>query len=166
VPAVSIDTFIAAPLEECFDLARSVEAHIETSRFTEERVVEPGEPGRLSGLLDLGDTITFEGVHLGVRQKLTARVTEMQRPFRFVDEQVRGAFAQLRHVHEFFSDHGVTHMRDTIVWKSPLGPLGRLADWLFLRRHLMMFLRRKQRLLKELAESLDVKDPDAVRLLL
>jgi ligand-binding SRPBCC domain-containing protein len=148
--AISIETVIAAPIEECFDLARSIEAHVETSRFTSERVVEPG---RLTGLLDEGDTVTFEAVHLGVRQTLTARVVEMRRPFRFVDEQIRGAFATLRHVHEFSSIHGATLMRDTITWKSPLGPAGRLADLLFLRRHLTSFLRRKQALLKELAET-------------
>jgi ligand-binding SRPBCC domain-containing protein len=149
MPAISIETVIAAPIEQCFDLARSIEAHVQTSRFTCERVVGPG---RLTGLLEEGDTVTFEAVHLGVRQTLTARIVEMRRPVRFVDEQIRGAFAALRHVHEFSSINGATLMRDTITWKSPLGRVGRLADLFFLRRHLTSFLRRKQALLRELAE--------------
>jgi ligand-binding SRPBCC domain-containing protein len=149
LPTISIETIIAAPIERCFDLARSVEAHVETSHFTDERVVAPG---RLSGLLDLNDTITFEAVHLGIRQRLTVRIVEMERPIRFVDEQVRGAFAALRHLHEFSAASGGTLMRDTITWKSPLGPLGGFVDRLFLRRYLTFFLRRKQALLKKLAE--------------
>jgi len=39
LPTISIETIIAAPIERCFDLARSVEAHVETSHFTDERVV-------------------------------------------------------------------------------------------------------------------------------
>jgi ligand-binding SRPBCC domain-containing protein len=150
MPTISIETRIAAPLEACFDLARSVEAHVLTASFTAERVVEPG---RLSGLLDLGDTITFEAVHLGIRQRLTGRIVELARPYRFVDEQVKGAFAALRHVHEFSAASGATLMRDTLLWRSPLGPLGQLADRLFLRRHLESFLRRKQLSLKALAEN-------------
>jgi len=149
LPTISIETIIAAPIERCFDLARSVEAHVETSHFTDERVVAPG---RLSGLLDLNDTISFEAVHLGIRQRLTARIVEMERPIRFVDEQVRGAFAALRHLHEFSAGAGGTLMRDTITWKSPLGPLGGFVDRLLLRRYLTSFLRRKQALLKKLAE--------------
>lgn len=37
--------------------------------------------------------------------------------------------------------------RDTLVWTSPLGPLGLLADWLMVKRHLRNFLRlRAERL--------------------
>jgi ligand-binding SRPBCC domain-containing protein len=150
VPTIILDTDIAAPRSLCFDLARSVETHVRTSRFTGERVVEPG---RTAGYLVQGDTITFEAVHLGVRQRLTARVTELEPPVRFVDEQVRGAFASLRHVHEFFETEQGTLMRDTITWQSPLGPLGWLADRVVLRRYLLSFLRRKQQTLKALAEG-------------
>lgn len=66
---------------------------------------------------------------------------------------VRGAFKQLRHIHEFHSDTGGTLMRDVLSWRAPLGVLGRLADWLFLKRHMEWFVRTKQLQLKKLAES-------------
>lgn len=75
---VVIETRIAAPIERCFDLARDVDAHVRSSAATRERVVG----GRTTGLLELGDTVTFEGVHLGVRQRLTSRITEFDRPRR------------------------------------------------------------------------------------
>lgn len=120
-----------------------------SSAFTGERAVEPG---RTSGLLDLGDLLTFEGRHLGVRQRITVRITEMDPPRRFVDEGVRGALRELRHVHEFVAEGGVTVMRDTITWRSPLGILGRAADALFVTRHMRWFVTEKQRRLKALAE--------------
>ncbi len=147
---IVIETAIIAPREICFDLARDVGAHAESAAFSGERVVEPG---RLSGLLDRGDLVTFEGRHFGVRQRFTARITELDRPNSFVDEMVRGAFRSLRHRHEFHAEGGGTRMRDVLTWVAPLGILGRIADALFLKRHMTWFVRTKQNALKEIAEK-------------
>jgi ligand-binding SRPBCC domain-containing protein len=148
---VEVVTRIAAPRELCFDLARDVEVHCETAAFTGERAVPPG---RTSGLLAAGDLVVFEGRHFGLRLRLGARVTEMDRPRRFVDEAVSGPFRRLRHVHEFeTADGDATVMRDTVEWTAPLGALGRLADTLFLRRHMARFVTRKQARLKQTAEG-------------
>jgi ligand-binding SRPBCC domain-containing protein len=151
MPSIVIETRIRAPIERVFDLARDVGAHAESSSFTGERVVEPG---RTAGLLEAGDLLTFEGRHLGVRQRLTVRITEMEPPRRFVDEGVRGALRELRHVHEFFEENGVTVMRDVVTWRSPFGLLGRAADALFVTRHMRWFVTEKQARLKAMAERL------------
>jgi len=151
VPTITIETRIAAPRERVFDLARDVDAHVESSAFTGERAVEPG---RTSGLLELGDLLTFEGRHLGVRQRLTVRITAMDPPRRFVDEGVRGALRELHHVHEFLEDgDGATLMRDTVGWRSPFGLLGRAADALVVARHMRWFVSEKQGRLKAMAEE-------------
>ena len=145
-----IKTELRAPIERCFDLARDVEVHCRTAAFTSERAVPPG---RTSGLLELGDTVTFEGRHFGLRLRLTARIVEMQRPVRFVDEAIGGPFERLRHVHEFHSRDDATEMIDMLEWEAPYGVLGRIADWLILDRHLGWFVRTKQGALKGLAEE-------------
>ena len=147
---IIIETRIRAPIELCFDLARDVNAHAESAAFTSERVVEPG---RAQGLLEIGDIIAFEGRHFGITQRFVARITALDRPYRFVDEMVQGAFKRLRHVHEFKFTDGATIMRDTLEWESPLGILGRLADLLFLRRHMRWFVATKQNDLKRIAED-------------
>jgi ligand-binding SRPBCC domain-containing protein len=110
------------------------------------------EPGRTAGLLELGDLLTFEGRHLGVRQRITVRITEMDPPRRYVDEGVRTALRGLHHVHEFVSEGGVTVMRDVVSWRSPFGFLGRIADALFVTRHMRWFVTEKQRRLKAMLE--------------
>jgi ligand-binding SRPBCC domain-containing protein len=144
-----VETRLCAPIELCFDLARDVGVHLLTAASTQERVVA----GKATGLLELGDTVTFEAVHLGVRQRLTAQIVELDRPHRFVDEMREGAFASLRHVHEFFETRGAVLMRDTLEWRSPLGLLGVLADKLFVERHLRAFLVEKQSALARYAEE-------------
>jgi ligand-binding SRPBCC domain-containing protein len=150
MPQLTVVTIIQAPLDRCFDLARDVDAHCETSSFTRERTVEPG---RTSGLLVEGDLVTFEASHFGVRWTLTARISEMDAPRRFVDEQVRGPFRALRHVHTFEVDGTGTRMTDVIDFRSPFGPLGWLADQLLVGPHLKRFAVRKQTGLKVLIEG-------------
>jgi ligand-binding SRPBCC domain-containing protein len=147
--SATIETRIEVPVEVCFDLARDVGAHAASAAFSGERIVEPG---RTAGLLEAGDRITFEGRHFGIRQRLTAEIVEMDRPRRFVDAMVRGAFRSLRHVHEFQPRGKATLMRDVLTWEVPLGLLGRLADRLFLERHMEWFVRTKQQRLKQIAE--------------
>ena len=148
MPTIVVETRIAAPIELCFDLARDVDAHVSTSSSTGERAVAD----KTSGLLDLGDVVTFEAVHLGIRQRLTSKIVEFDRPRRFVDEMVRGAFASLRHVHEFIVEDTSVLMRDTLTWRSPLGFLGVIADKLLVERHLRNFVMKKQSELKEYAQ--------------
>ena len=150
MPTLVVDTHVSASRERCFDLARDVQVHCMTASFTRERVLPPG---RVEGLLGLGDLVVFEAVHLGVRQRLSARVTAMEPPLAFEDTMVSGAFSSLHHRHEFHVVGVGTRMRDILSWTSPLGPIGRLADLVVVGRHLRHFLVRKNAAFSVLAEK-------------
>ncbi len=143
---VRITTSISAPVEVCFDAALNVGLHVESAKFSNERLVAPG---RLEGQLQLHDLVCFKGRHFGITQTFCARIVELDRPRRFTDEMVRSAFRSLRHVHEFEERNGVTTMTDTLDWKAPLGAL---AD-LFVVPHMRNFVTAKQLALKKLIEQ-------------
>jgi ligand-binding SRPBCC domain-containing protein len=149
MPVIVLRTPVAAPPSGCFDLARDVDLHQRSTAASQERAVA----GVTSGRLGLGDEVTWEATHFGVRQRLTSRITEFDPPNRFVDEMVRGAFARFRHEHQFLSVPEGTDMVDIFDYTSPLGPLGRLADRLFLRRYMTTLLRQRNAYLKRAAES-------------
>ncbi len=149
MPTIRLETQIYAPIQYCFDLARDVDVHRESAMQTHERAVA----GITTGLLEQGDVVTWEGTHFGMRQHLTVRITEFEKPRRFVDEMVRGAFRELRHVHDFSSCQGGTIMIDTFEFKSPFGYLGSLFDALVLTRYFRTFLYRRNMYLKEVAEK-------------
>ncbi len=149
MPTIRLVTQIDAPVERCFDLARSVDAHTNSAARTRERAVG----GATDGLLARGDVVTWQAVHFGVRQRLTVRITELDRPHRFVDELVRGAFRELRHVHEFVEQDGGTRMVDTFAFESPFGPVGRLVNALVLTRYMRAFLCERNTYLKRVAEA-------------
>jgi ligand-binding SRPBCC domain-containing protein len=140
---------VSAPRERVFDLARSIDAHARSLAHTGEEAVA----GRTSGLIELGETVTWRARHFGVRQRLTSRITGFDRPAWFRDEMVRGAFAWMVHDHHFDAVAGGTEMRDVLRFAAPLGPLGRLAETLVLRRYMTRFLDARNAALKQLAES-------------
>ena len=149
MPHIHVETLIAAPAARCFDLMRDVAAHTTTTGSSNERAVA----GKTTGLLGEGDEVTWEARHFGVRQRLSVRVTRCEPPRIFEDQQVRGAFASFTHRHEFRPTDGGTVMIDDFRYRSPLGPLGQLADVLFLERYMRDFLVERARGLKELAEA-------------
>jgi ligand-binding SRPBCC domain-containing protein len=149
VPRIELSLHVAAPAERCFDLARSVDAHAWSTARTGERAVA----GRTSGLLVLGDEVTWRARHLGVRQDLTSRITAFDRPHHFRDTMVRGAFARFDHDHYFDTQNGGTLLRDVFDYRAPLDPLGWVAERLFLSAYMRRFLMDRLRELKMLAES-------------
>ena len=146
---IVVTTLINAPIQIVFDAARDVEIHTQTTMHTREKVVG----GRRTGLFELGDEVTFEATHFWVRQKLSARIVEMNVPFGFTDEMLRGAFQSLRHEHRFKNVGNGTRMTDVLKWTAPLGVLGKVADVLFLKRYMTRFLIRRNRALKQIVEA-------------
>lgn len=81
MPVIEYQQFIKAPVELCFDLTRSVDIHTQTTAKTKEIAVE----GVTEGLLEEGDTVTWEAIHFGIKQRLKVKVTLMDKPNKFVD---------------------------------------------------------------------------------
>lgn len=149
MPTINHEIYIEAPVEVCFDLARNVDVHTETTGKTKERAVA----GVTSGLMEKGDSVTWEAVHLGVKQKLTGKIIEMEKPHSFTDAMVKGAFHSFTHTHEFSSKGSGTVMKDRFVYKAPLGILGKIADKLFLEKYMTRFIAERAIELKKIAEK-------------
>jgi ligand-binding SRPBCC domain-containing protein len=139
-------THIAAPGERVFDLARHVEAHVAT--MPDERALGA------TGLLELGDRVTFRQRQFGVPFELTAEVVALDRSRSFRDEQVEGVFGALVHQHTFERDAEATVMVDDVRFEPPFGRLGALAEPVA-RRRLGRLVDYHATALKRLAEGED-----------
>ena len=145
-------TRIRAPIELCFDLARSVEVHLAGNIHWGEAAVAAA--GVTSGLLNLGEQVTWRARHFGFWHKLTSEITVMERPTYFQDRMVRGIFRSMKHDHFFRKlSPGETEMRDVFCFAAPLPVLGRLAEMFVLRRYMQALLRERNLVLKQIAES-------------
>lgn len=145
-------TLIQAPIERCFDLARSVEVHLAGNVHSGESAIAEG--GVATGLIDLGQCVTWRAKHFGIWHRLTSEITAMTPPAYFQDTMLKGIFRSTRHDH-FFRTVGPneTEMRDVFRFRAPLPILGRMAEVLFLGRYMTNLLHERNSVLKQIAES-------------
>src|SRR6478609_8072497 len=73
---------------------------------------------------------------LGISVEWMSEITHLQEKSYFVDEQRSGPFALWHHQHHFKAVPEGVEMTDIVDYKIPLGVLGRLAHWLFVKRQL------------------------------
>lgn len=146
---IELSTYINAPIELCFDISRSIDVHLESTRQTHEQAIA----GRTSGLIQLGETVTWRAKHLGIWQTLTSKVTELNYPFSFTDEMVSGAFKSFRHDHIFSTENKQTVMKDIFTFESPLGIIGKCFNHLFLDRYMTELLIKRNLVIKQKAEQ-------------
>jgi ligand-binding SRPBCC domain-containing protein len=146
-------TEITAPLERCFDLARSIDLHTSSVNWTGEQAIA----GITSGLIGSGQEVMWEGRHFGLAFQHTSRITEYDRPRYFRDEMVKGQFRSFCHDHFFEQHEARTLMRDVVRFEAPFGFLGRLAEKLMLENHLKELLLRRNEHIRRTAEGDDWK---------
>lgn len=146
---IQVETVIAAAIEHCFDLARSVDIQQQSMARTGDRAVAGVTTGRMAR----DDFVTWETKHFGMRYRITSRITAYEPPYRFVLDQINGPFSTFRHIHEFRPEGESTRMISALEYQPPYGRIGSLGDRQFLRRYLLHLLETRNAFVKSVAES-------------
>lgn len=149
MPCIVLKTHINAPVERCFDLARSIDLHKVSTAHTNEQAIA----GKTSGLISGDEYVTWRALHFGFYQTLTSTITTFEPPFSFTDEMTKGPFKSIKHLHLFEEQDGKTVMTDEFDFSSPLGILGKIADQLILRSYLENLLKKRNQIIKHYAET-------------
>ena len=148
MPLIQLHTYINSDIKTCFDLARNIDFHQESLKHSNEKAIA----GKTSGLITMGESVTWEATHFGIKQQLTSKITAFDAPNYFVDEMVSGAFKSFKHEHIFKTEGNQTLMIDKFYFESPFGIFGKLANKLFLKNYMIKLLTTRNSLLKEKAE--------------
>lgn len=143
---------IQAPVEKCFDLARSIDIHMDSVSHTQERAVA----GVTKSLIGLHQKVTWEAIHFGIKHRLTSKITAFDPPYYFVDEMVSGSFDRFKHEHIFRATENGTEMIDIFDYTSPFGWLGKVADKIFLTTYMERILKIRNQHIKIIAERRDL----------
>lgn len=125
--------------QELFEISLDIDAHVSSMQQSGERAIA----GTTSGTIGLGETVTWRARHFGIWFTMTAKITELEKPARFVDQQVRGPFKTFVHEHRFESVGSGCRMTDTITVGSPI--FGRLAECMFLVPYLRRLITKRNR---------------------
>jgi ligand-binding SRPBCC domain-containing protein len=146
-----LSTGISAPPGRVFDVSLEVEVHTASMANSGERAIS----GVTSGRMKLGDIVTWQARHFGLRWRMTSRISAYEPPGYFVDEQVKGPFKHWRHAHHFEPDgNGGTIMRDIVDFAAPLGPLGTVAEHAVLNWYMPRLIRLRNEHVRAAAEAI------------
>jgi ligand-binding SRPBCC domain-containing protein len=149
MPIISLSTDIAAPPQRVFDLSRCIDLHAESMTTHGEKAIA----GVTSGLIELGQTVTWRARHFGIWQHLTSQITLFDPPCHFRDSQVQGAFQRFDHDHICIPIAQGTRLIDLFDYTSPLGVLGNLVDLMVLKKYMTSLLTQRNQVIKMVAES-------------
>lgn len=149
MPIITLKTEVHANCASVFDLSRRIDIHIQSTKHSNEKAIA----GKTSGLMEMGDWVTWRAKHFGVYQNLTSEITAFTYPTYFMDEQKKGIFKSFKHEHFFEETKYGTLMTDVFNYASPLGFIGKIADSIFLKNYMKRFLEIRNKLIKQVAES-------------
>ncbi len=149
MPQIELKTEINADIKLVFDLSRSIDLHKISTEHTNEEAIA----GKTHGLIELNESVTWRAKHFGITQTLSSKITEFEKPNYFVDEMINGIFKRFRHEHYFSKLKDNTIMLDYFEYDSPLGILGKIADYIFLKKYMTNLLMKRNKAIKDFAES-------------
>ena len=149
MPILHITSFIAAPVDVVFDLSRHIDLHKRSmTQYKEEAVA-----GTRFGLIEKDDTVTWKARHIFKNRFLRVKITDMQKPDHFIDEQLQGDFKAMKHEHHFKPCDNGTIMIDLFYYETPYGWLGRIFNRLYLTAYIKKLLEQRISVIKEYAET-------------
>lgn len=149
MPTIHLTTFVAAPVNVVFDLSRNIDLH----KRSMENYKEEAVAGTRFGMIEKDETVTWKAKHFFKTRMLRVKITDMQKPFRFIDEQMNGDFKLMKHEHHFKPCDNGTIMIDLFHFESPYGTIGKWFNSFYLTRYLKKLLEQRNNTIKEYAET-------------
>ena len=149
MPTIHLTTFIAAPVDVVFDLCRHIDLHKRSmSAFKEDAVA-----GTRFGLIEKEETVTWRARHLMKNRLLRVKISSMQKPDHFTDEQLQGDFKEMKHEHHFKACDNGTILIDLFHYEVPYGVMGKVFNNIYLNKYMTRLLQQRNNTIKEFAES-------------
>ncbi len=122
---IELTTLIAAPVETCFQLSRSIDLELDAAKSHRIRAVG----GVTSGIIGPGDRVIWRIRQFGITVSHVSEITGFEAPVFFQDKMVAGLFRSFRHDHFFrLLSPTSTEMRDVMRFRMPFYLLGRFQN--------------------------------------
>ncbi|TNM68505.1 SRPBCC family protein [Streptomyces sp. NP160] len=152
MPTIEASTDLPGDVATVLDVSLDLDVELAAGRRHRVHPVPAGPGSRTSGRIGAGERVRWSLRLYGVVPlRHTTQILEVTERTSsggasFVDAMVSGAFSSFRHEHLFTPLPAAadgsprTRSTDRMTWTSPLGPLGRLADAVLVRRTLVGLL--------------------------
>ncbi len=145
--------FVPKPLDEVFEFFCNAEnLEILTPDFLEFRILTPGPI-----TMHAGAHIRYKLKLRGIPIRWKTEILVWQPPRTFVDVQLSGPYRVWHHTHRFEEVDGGTKMMDVVRYALPLGPIGRIAHALSVKRDVETIFNYRYQKIEEMFGSPDPK---------
>ena len=149
MPSLHLTSFIAAPVERVFDLSR----HLALYKLLFQNRKEKFTSGAGSNMLNNGETLSIVVTKAGRSRMSMIKITSLQRPVSFVEEQVKGDLENFKHEHHFKPIENGTIIIDLVQYGMPRDLLGRIFGKLYFRKYMEELVHKRNELIRSYAET-------------
>lgn len=109
----------------------------------------------LSGAVE-GDI--FEGMLIdytvkplfGIKVHWQTMIMKVNKPFQFMDRQLKGPYKKWEHTHTFTTENGITSMHDEVRYALPFGILGQAVHTLIVQKKIEQIFDYRKKVLNEI----------------
>ena len=145
--------FINKPIEEVFQF------------FSKPEILSVITPAKLGFKIlspnpikmEVGRLIDYNIYLMGIPIHWRTLITDYEPPNMFVDQQIKGPYAMWHHTHTFHKVKGGVEIKDRVVYSIPFGFLGRLLNYLWIKRDLNNIFLHRKKVIDKLFENNDYK---------
>ena len=145
--------FINKPIEEVFQFFSKPE---NLSVFTPAKLgFKILSPNPIK--MGVGRLIDYNIYLMGIPIHWRTLITDYEPPNMFVDQQIKGPYTMWHHTHTFHKVKGGVEIKDRVVYSIPFGFLGRLLNYLWIKRDLNNIFLHRKKVIDKLFENNDYK---------
>ncbi len=90
---------------------------------------------------------------LNIPMNWVTEITQIRKHEFFIDDQRVGPYALWHHQHHFKAVEGGTEMTDILHYQVPFGPIGAIANWLFVERMVGDIFKHREAAIEKLFPS-------------
>ena len=77
-------------------------------------------------------------------------ITDYEKPYRFVDQQIKGPYSLWHHTHKFEEKDGGTLIHDTVTYAIPFGIIGQLIHAIYIKYDIHHIFEYRHKILNEI----------------
>ena len=110
--------------------------------------------------MGVGRLIDYKIYLLGIPIHWRTLITDYKPPHMFVDQQVKGPYKMWHHTHTFNKVKNGVEIKDRIVYSIPFGILGRILNFLWIRKDLENIFAHRKKIINKLFDNNEYKSND------
>ncbi len=107
--------------------------------------------------MSVGRLIDYKIYLMGIPIHWRTLITDFDPPHTFIDQQIKGPYTIWHHTHTFQKVDGGVEIKDRVVYSIPFSILGRILNFLWIRKDLENIFNYRKKVIDELFENDDYK---------